>query len=426
MALEDRADIPPAVPLLLEELRAGRLDTFEDARVRFKRLLPELRSQSEWFLSREPVEAEKAPSRSLDIYVAGGMDLFDPYATCPSVSCGLKVAEQFCRSVGLLGDTVWVTDFLSDLFVGRRALSNERILSLIRHTLVLSELEPLIQAGVVRFRTAPEPLCLACERELDRRIAKISDYLIQLFDSELELSERDGRVMVSTGDLFYPRVSLSAPQEVSVEDGDALSTAVWNFIGDAVRRGLWTARQAGPSGGSVFSNSRVAMAACAYIEGMAADGHQLRLLEASRELTIPYVSYLTPAQVLQLRNEADSALPAFRESLVKALEAAPRKPEAVQDSIAALREQAIEVRGELESTKKHAGRFWKTTYATLGFGACAYGASTGDIPLAVGGLLPLLQLMVSHKAGTEKDVDKLKRRPGYVLVKAQDILAHAH
>lgn len=63
---------------------------------------------------------------------------------------------------------------------------------------------------------------------------------------------------------------------------------------------------------------------------------------------------------------------------------------------------------------------------TLGFGVSAYGLGTGQALPALSGLLPLLQLMVTHKTGTEKDLEKLKRRPGYVLVKAQDILDHAH
>jgi len=43
----------------------------------------------------------------------------------------------------------------------------------------------------------------------------------------------------------------------------------------------------------------------------------------------------------------------------------------------------------------------------------------------VGGLLPILQLLINHKTGHESEVSEISRRPGFVLVKAQDILAHS-
>lgn len=427
MALEDLPDVPPAVPLLLSELRGGPVGSFADFATRFRQLLPELRSQSEWYYA-QPAEASPAqPTGKLDIYLDGGLELFDSVSTCPSLDCRLKAAKQFSRSVGLLGDTVWLTDFLTPDLIDFGRLTDEKVAALINHTLVLSELEPLISAGILRFRPAPAALCMSCSSELERRIEKISTQLMQLFHSEFDIDEsHDGSNLLNTGSLCYPPVFVIPSRKVRADDGAAFTNIAWEFIGNAVRRALWTAQQAAPSGGSVFSNSKVAMAAFAHIEGTANDRAQLRLLEASRDMTIPYVSNLTPAQIVQLRDEADTALPAFRESLARALEAAPRKPGVVADTMASLREQAAEVRGELQSTSQHAGRFWKTAYSTLGFGACAYGAASGNIPLALTGLLPLMQLMVSHKAGSEKDIDRLKRRPGYVLLKAQDILAHAH
>ena len=56
----------------------------------------------------------------------------------------------------------------------------------------------------------------------------------------------------------------------------------------------------------------------------------------------------------------------------------------------------------------------------------AYGLVNDQIEAAAADLLPFLQLITDHKAGREKDMDRLQQRPGYVLVKAQDILAHDH
>jgi hypothetical protein len=93
--------------------------------------------------------------------------------------------------------------------------------------------------------------------------------------------------------------------------------------------------------------------------------------------------------------------------------------------IAELREQAAEVRSELDAKRKSAGRFWKTTYGILGLGLSAYGVATDQVVAQISGLLNLIGLQMTHKAGHESEVATLKRRPGYVLVKAQEILAHA-
>ena len=44
----------------------------------------------------------------------------------------------------------------------------------------------------------------------------------------------------------------------------------------------------------------------------------------------------------------------------------------------------------------------------------------------IGGLLPIIQLMIDHKKDHGSDVSRLISQPGYVLVRAQDILSHAH
>ncbi len=91
-----------------------------------------------------------------------------------------------------------------------------------------------------------------------------------------------------------------------------------------------------------------------------------------------------------------------------------------------LREQAELVRGELQRTQKHSAKYWKVTYGLLGLGLSAYGVSTDQVLPGVGGLLPILQLLIGHKSGHESEVDSQIHKPAYVLLKAQDILAHAH
>jgi hypothetical protein len=83
------------------------------------------------------------------------------------------------------------------------------------------------------------------------------------------------------------------------------------------------------------------------------------------------------------------------------------------------------VRAELEDRRRTAARFWKGTFGILGLGLSAYGVATDQLVPGVGGLLPIIQLLINHKIGHEAEAGKITRRPGYVLVKAQDILSHA-
>jgi hypothetical protein len=155
----------------------------------------------------------------------------------------------------------------------------------------------------------------------------------------------------------------------------------------------------------------------------------LVLLDRERNFSVPWVSELDASQVLQLREAASSALVPFREKMARAM--CVRDLEAVSSTsssgvVAELREQAAEVHAALEAGRKHSARYWKVTYGLLGLWLSAYGVATDQLLPGVGGLLPVIHLLISHKSGHEADVSKLSSRPGYVLVKAKDILSHAH
>jgi hypothetical protein len=80
----------------------------------------------------------------------------------------------------------------------------------------------------------------------------------------------------------------------------------------------------------------------------------------------------------------------------------------------------------LEAIRKNSARYWKATYGILGLGLSAYGVAADQVLPGVGGLLPIIHLLIDHKTGHESEVSKLTTSPGFVLVKAQDILAHSH
>ena len=147
-------------------------------------------------------------------------------------------------------------------------------------------------------------------------------------------------------------------------------------------------------------------------------------MDAERSVDVPWVSELDALQIVQLRQEASKALPAFREQMARAL--CTGDSSSAQSVVHDLREQAAEVRAELGVSRDKSARYWKTAYGLLGLGLSAYGVANEQILPGVAGLLPVLQLLIGHKTGHEASVAKLESRPGYVLVKAQQLLAHAH
>jgi hypothetical protein len=314
-----------------------------------------------------------------------------------------------------MADRVWLTDHLSDAVLSMGRATNEALDHLMKHAMTLAPLLPLIAAGIVRFRSPWIPTCGQCSAEFEDEV----DFKIE--------RDKDGGYIARTGKSFDPPLffrSMGArPDGIPSSREFAKST-----VADQIRSSLWTAREASMTGGSLLTNSRIALAGLLQREGRLPDRGALLLFDKERELSVPWVSDLNAAQILQLREEAALALPAFRECLTRAMARSDAHPEgrSSDEVISELREQAAEVWAELSAKRQHSARYWKVSYGLLGLALSAYGVASDQIIPGVGGILPVLQLLISHKVGYEAELAKPTTRPGYVLVKAKEILAHAH
>lgn len=424
IGLEGTPNVPPALPLILVELKKST--SWSDGRRRIRAMLPDLRQQSEAFaveLGDSGVHYKR--HTKFDVHLHGALDLLSG-AGCSEAPCRFLAADRVASSVGLIADRVWLTDLLSDYFIQGGRLTNAILDEVIKDVLVLARLVPLIAAGIVKFRSPLRSTCAACAAEFDRQLNDSVRALLKTFQRDFRIEKRAGGEFVAhTGKCFDPPVvfrGFSPQHRIPAAREFAEQTIL-----DELRSALWIAQEAARSSGVVLSNSRVGLAGLLQREGRLPDRRALVLLDKQRELIVPWVSELTAAQIVQLREEASNALPAFRERVAKALLASDEQsPTSVQDLVAELRQQSAEVRAELQAKQAHSARWWKTTYGLLGLGLSAYGVATDQVLAGVGGLLPILQLLISHQSGHEADVAKLSSRPGYVLVKAQDILAHAH
>ena len=425
--INELPDVPPALSLLLAEV--VQCTSWLDARRRVKDILPTLRDQSETFLveSTERLGYSRDALR-FDIHLHGGLDLLMGDG-CINLECRIHSADRVARSVGLIADRVWLTDTLSEKFLSFGRATNAKLDDVISDVEVLKRLLPLIEAGVIRFRSPWIPTCAGCASEFDHQIDHTASEMTKVFRRDFRIEQRgDGGFTAHTGKCFEPPLVMRSYKSGMETIPTARSYAEY-AIAREVRSTLWVAREASLTGGSILSNSRLGLSGLLQQEGRLPDRRSLLLLDRERELSVPWVSELNAAQIVQLREEASKALPAFRNCIAKALSISDSEvsPSRSSNSIVAeLREQAQEVRSELEIKRASSSRYWKTTYGLLGLGLSAYGVATDQLLPGIGGLLPVLQLLISHKSGHEADVEKLRTRPGYVLVKAQDLLAHSH
>jgi hypothetical protein len=321
-------------------------------------------------------------------------------------------------------DRVWLTDHLSGRFIHFGRVTNKKVDEVIVDTMVLGRLLPLILAGIVKFRSPWVATCANCSREFERQVEASAAALTKTFRRDFRIERRaDGGFVARTGQCVSPPLVLSSYASNLERIPNATDFAI-RWVAEQLRSTLWVAREASMSDGSIFSNSRIGLAGLARQEGRLSDRRSLLLMDGERNIDVPWVTELDAVQIVQLRQEATKALPAFRERMAKAL--SDRNDSSSTSLIPELREQAAEVRSELLAKSSNSARYWKTAYGILGLGLSAYGVATDQVLPGVAGLLPVIQLLIGHKTGHETNIAKIESRPGYVLVKAQEILAHAH
>ncbi|MGZ4995069.1 MAG: hypothetical protein ACXWMO_11195 [Syntrophales bacterium] len=426
--IEDLPEIPPALFLLLQEL--AQSGSWKDMRLRVKGMLRDLRDQSEVF-EEQNIERNSDSKQSLrfEVHLHGALDLLNERG-CRSPDCRFQVADRIARSVGLIADRIWLNDTLSGRFVDFGRVTNIKLDEVILDTLVLSRLLPLIQAGIVRFRSPWISACSSCAAQFHSRINDSARDIAHVFRRDLKLKrESPDRFILDTGKCFEPSMimHLSSSAETLAKQNASAFTEKW--LVDELYSAFWTAREASLTGGSIFTNSRIGIAGLLQQEGRLVDRRTLLLLDKEREFSMPWVSELDALQILQLREEASTALPLFREKMAQAMSVSNvgmLSSTSPSEVVAELREQATEVRSELEAKRKNSSRYWKTTYGLLGLGLSAYGVAADQLVPGVGGLLSVIHLLITHNTGYETDVSKLTTRPGFMLMKAQDILSHAH
>lgn len=426
--------LPPVIQLLLRELVAeDESDIFK----RLEQLAPELQRQAQWSLeSFDYVDLRAAPDFSR--HTVGLYDALNPFipdAKCFNFDCRVHLAKQIGRSVGIYADRVLLPDLLTDRIAWTAEWDESAILALATEALTLLSVAPLLEAGLFEFYSPYYVSCTACRDAFDQQVEQLTVSSISRMESDLKVERNGNRLTLDTSYIYGSSMvwsrDLSKKERKALKKGGSLEDIVLgdyaHMVDEHIRATLNTIRFTSRLGGTTFANSRVGLLAARELDASIPDKREIREWESERSATLPWLGDLSMSQVMELRQEADRALPRFRERMTALMGSEKAGAMKASDLVSALREEAAEVEQELLALDLPGQESFRTGYGLLGITVSVYGFASEFLHpgAAIGGLFGLLyQLHQSHSSDKEKS-DLLMSHPGYVLVKAKELVQHA-
>ncbi|WP_132808788.1 hypothetical protein [Stenotrophomonas sp. ASS1] len=412
--------LPAHIAVLLNE----KFD-FSDSRAAMRKLkgmTRELKDQS----TSTPVASKVSTSDGFKAVLSGGLDLFGGMGACQAPPCRIGYASQIARSIALMADEVIVGDsFFDEINSLKSRPTNNDIFPLLVDVMVLKKIQPLIEAGILKFSTPLHQFCLSCAKPFEERIDILTDQVLREIYSSLKIDRSGETATLDFTQVYSPGVliHLDAHRINGVPDEQIIRES----LKDCIRTTFFDAQSASSIGGSVFSNSPAGISALISDDRRSEESWNLQAFSAERAANLPWVSGLSIKQTLELRSAASAALPSLREFLARRLTSTPSSlnPLAWVDTVAELREQAATARAELEIATSRSASLKRSATGILGLCVSAVCLATEGPTTALGGLLGTLGLIHSMPAPDSNHSKEIKTRPGYVLVAAEEILKHA-
>jgi hypothetical protein len=453
---------PPIVELVLAE-GLHKLTSAAELRQRLMRrgLLHELQQQAEYSVSQW---GYASPShRGEFVAVPGGaLNPFSYVAKCNSDDCRLKAASAFARSLALYADRVVIPDVFTSIMLTAERVRPENeeqhFDELHKDLIVLRELLPLVQHGTIEFSAPTHDICLQCSIEADQYVADaMQDVTLRVSREALHVHKvytENGHHKVdiscslltsATGHelIFEHDVSPSSAIQVASllkgkrgkAHGVLLPPRVGGTLREEMERTLVAEVQP-----IIFSLLASDGTGAVLAAGSQLEGQFLRRVESSscgtrlaevdawemtREVHLPAVSMLTMEEVLRLKDEASTALPALRELLARRLGEHSTEPSETRlaKTISELRSQAPAVKAELDGWARSSAPRLEKAVVSAAFSLVLYSmANPIAAPTALVAVLGALYAVHAAKTKEIVETEKLKAQPAYVVVKAREIL----
>lgn len=426
---------PPAIQLLMEG-SFGAFSSFSEFTKRYKKIASELAAQAEWGYDHHNYYDE-APAKSSGLIVsaAGGLNPFSDRDICSAPACRIKTANDIARTLGLYADVITIPDPISYALIDNKRPTTAHMSWILSKMLILRELYPLIQAGVIRFWSGRSSLCEGCFTKAEQKINDSTSELTEDLDKYLHVEMvADALAVRMTGPFEGPIVM---HYKVSPEDKKRLASGLAiqmlgkektiESVRAGVRHSLFELNHSTRISSVLFSTSRRELLALRNLDSEAPALSTLALWEKARSIQLPWVNELSIEQILRLRQEAHQALPAFRGTFVRHIASPTANAESVEGKIEELRENAFDVERELRALNLSSEQRFRNIAGSLGITISVYGFASGFAPpaVALGGLMTILGLVHSSARHDQQKLSELRSQPGYVLLAAKELAEHA-
>lgn len=448
-------EIPPVLRLLAEALPLGVLrDPQRLKRVLSDRaLLRDLSAQAEYSLGSYPYPGSaRIPGDPLCAFFAPtALNPFSTEAKCNDYQCRRTNMQSVATLASLFTDFIAVPDEFALFFDKRDRLSASDRVELALAMEAYYELEPLLRTGVIRFSTAPKLMCPHCAVDAHPELERIVDMFWEFFleegtarvvafpgespEVEIRTALHDG--LVSTFDVVP--AEYAALRKLVKPGSDEIRRGAMKHLRELLWDGFALEAQLALEHAAVATKCNLIGASTSTVEALtlqAADGKvfapsELERWRTLRRLELPWISDLTPAQLIELRQRADKALPVFRERLAVEVAASSSAGEVtdaqLQSVVQGLRLEAEQVRSELTRVAKPIGRSGTgiAAVSSIVLTVTAVGTQNVFAGALTSGLATLLMLFHQHGHDDVNSRDAAMAKPGHVLIAAQEILRHA-
>jgi hypothetical protein len=301
---------------------------------------------------------------------------------------------------------------------------------------ILSGQLPLVRAGILKFSNPVFSICTGCRDELRQRVKRAADSIIAEYLSEIDFRLVGNNIEIDAEPFDYTglilRRRLTRTDKARLKRGDSLKTLGRPGVALRVARSVYETLLSMvaplPADTTTILGSRASLLAIRKVGDYLVPTKELAHWEASRAMDVPWVKELTLDQVLQLREKASHALPRFRSRMASGIaDTTAAKPDQMRKIVDTLREESLEVNEELRALNFGRGERFRNMAGALALTISLYGFAAEFVPAAAAltGLMSALALIHQDGRKAHHERDRLQARPGFVLLKAKELLMHA-
>jgi hypothetical protein len=441
------AELPPSIAFMLDEFRGKQIELADvDKRFDDKLFVRDYFDQCLASIGTHQYADRVKPRPSkFDIYAGSGLNPFSPAGKCQEPKCVIAYAHHFARTACLYADRVVIPDPLSFSYV--EATTGE----ICRSLNVLKVLKPLIEEGVIIFGPSAYIACAPCTSVNEKTKRHVAAQLWREFvHSAVDLFRyKDGRRWrisigspLFTNDVEEIRFTVPATGEAiagtkpnTLLTGDRAldiarqySKALKAHFGQCAHSVVFNAFMGSQCNATVVTSTRQEAAGYRLLDRRRV-GIALPDWSLLRTVQLPALQQLTANEAMQVREEADKALPAFRAKLQRDLVSLKDLSDEAEEKralevAAGLRLAARELQGELASLRLHSVRRRENLLAglTLALEIVALTSKDPATVLAASGTFAAL-IIAAHQGMSRREEkhEMLVHQPAYVLLTAERV-----